>query len=186
MKRSFLQTLCLIAVVLLMAACGATKKTVQPQLPQHKTAETKRATVKVQSGGNRLSVGCQLQTVFDSVCVVSVQPLGGMEMYAIHATPGHILVIDRMHRQYAITDYQTLNAFVTPQIDFQMLQRMVSGSELPQGVLTLTRRFAAGRHEAEVTITYPEIRYDQPIVIRPRNIENYKKTDIKTLITNLL
>lgn len=186
MKRSFFHTLFLIAVACLMAACATSKKTVQPVQPEHKTAETKRATVKVQSGGNKLSVGCQLQTVFDSVCVVSVQPLGGMEMYAMHATPGHILIVDRMHRLYAMTDYQTLNAFVTPQIDFKLLQNMVSGSELPQGVLTLKRRFSAGRHEAEVTITFPEIRYDQPLNIRPKNIENYKKTDIQTLIKNLL
>lgn len=186
MKTFFRNTLALLTIALLMAACATTKQPLQPQKPVHTTAQTKRATLKVESAGNKLSVGCQLQTVFDSVCVVSIQPISGMEMYAMHATPSQILVIDRMHKRYALTDYATINAILTPKIDFRQLQNMVSGIELPQGILTLTKHFAAGKHEADLSLTFPEIRYDQPLTVRPQNISKYSKTDLKTLLKSLL
>ena len=186
MKRLLTHVLFLAVVVWLLASCAASKKTVLPHPPAHTTAEVKRATVRIETGGNKFSVGCQLQTVFDSLCIVSLQPLSGMEMYALHATPDQLLVIDRMHQRYAITDYQTVNAVINPKIDFQQLQNMVSGVDLPQGVITLIRHFSAGKQEAEISITFPEIRYDQPLTTRPRKISNYQKTDIKTLLKNLL
>ena len=97
----------------------------------------------------------------------------------MHATPSQILVIDRMHKRYALTDYATINAILTPKIDFRQLQNIVSGIELPQGILTLT-------NQADISLTFPEIRYDQPLTVRPQNISKYSKTDLKTLLKSLL
>ena len=186
MKRPLLRIFLFSVVVFLMAACATSKKSVQPEQPKHRSAEVKRAMVKVESGGNRISVGCQLQTVFDSVCIVSVQPLSGMEMFALHAMPDRILLIDRMNKRYAITDYLTINTIVSPKIDYRMLENMISGNELPQGLLILTKHFTSGNRQADVTISFPEIIYDQLRTTRPLKIDNYKQTDIKTLIKSLL
>lgn len=186
MKQSLTHILFFAAVAWLLASCATSRKTVQSQSPAHTTAEVKQATVTVETGGNRVAVGCRLQTVFDSLCIISVQPIPGMEMYALHATPDQLLVIDRMNRRYAITDYKTLNAVISPKMDFRQLQNMVSGIDLPKGIITMNRHFSAGKREAEITITFPEIQYDQPLTTRPRKTTGYQKTDIKTLLKSLL
>lgn len=186
MKHTLTHILFFAAVVWLLASCAATKKTVLPQTPAHTTAEVKRATVSIETEGNKISVGCQLQTVFDSLCIISVQPIPGMEMYALHAAPNQLTVIDRMHRRYAVTDYKAINAVLRPKMDFRQLQSMISGIDLPQGIHTLNRHFSAGKSEAEVAITFPEIRYDQPVTLRPHKTAGYQKTDIKTLLKSLL
>ena len=67
-----------------------------------------------------------------------------------------------------------------------MLENMISGNELPQGLLILTKHFTSGNRQADVSISFPEIIYDQLRTTRPLKIDNYKQTDIKTLIKSLL
>ena len=91
-----------------------------------------------------------------------------------------------MNKRYAITDYLTINTIVSPKIDYRMFENMISGNELPQGLLILTKHFTSGNRQADVTISFPEIIYDQLRTTRPLKIDNYKQTDIKTLIKSLL
>ncbi len=186
MKHFYVRILLFATMTWLLASCAVSKKTVVPQQPVHTTAEVKRATVSIETDGNKVSVGCRLQTVFDSLCIVSVQPISGMEVVALHATPNQLLVIDRIHSRYAITDYQTLNTFINPKTDFRQLQNMIGGIDLPQGVSTLIKNVSAGKRDARISIVFPEIIYDQSLTIRPKKIDNYQKTDIKTLLKSLL
>ena len=42
-----------------------------------------------------------MQTVHDSMIVISVMPMLGMEMMRVEATPTQIIAIDKLHGRYA-------------------------------------------------------------------------------------
>ncbi len=170
----------------LLASCATKRQLPVSSVPEHTTAEVKRAMVKVATATQQTTVGCNLQTVFDSVCIVSVQPVTGMEMFAMHVTKDQILVIDRLHRRYAITHFETINSFLQPAISFEELEQIVSGTILPEGIMSYTRHFSAKKRAADLTITYPSIIYDQPITLRPQKIQSYQQVDIQTLLKSLL
>ncbi len=185
-SKSVFRALFFSAVVALFAACATSKQVIEPQQPKHKTAEVKRATVYIVTGSNKASVSCQMQTVFDSLCIVSVQPLSGMEVAVMFATPEDILLIDRMHKTYAITDYETINKISNPKINFKFIQGIVSGEGLPEGIMTQTKHFSDGKRDVDVTITYPAIIYDRQMNLRPKKLDGYTKVNLQTLIDKIL
>ncbi len=186
MKRIYIPLL----LVVFLGSCAVQQTVVEPK--GHKTAEVKRAMVSIDTkGGSKASVGCVMQTVFDSLCVVSVQPLAGMEVAVMYATPDNVLVVNRMQRCYCEVDYALLNTIIRPMVHYEDIEQMTGGKELSEdekvlnGSYSLTRHYAAGKTEADITITYPAIIYDQELKIRPERIEGYKKVDIRTFISHL-
>ena len=177
-----------ILFMLILASCATTRQAEVTEQPRHQTAQVKRAMVTLKTNaGQQVTVGCMMQTVFDSLCVVSVQPLAGMEVMALYATPQQILLIDRMNRRYAETNYMVINSVLQPHITYADLEQLTSGvteEETPAtGGWSQSRHYSAGKQEADLTIVYPSVQYDEPIMVRPQRIENYQKTDIRTLLS---
>ncbi len=183
----------LISIIILLASCATTRRTQIVEEPHHRTAQVKRAMVSLSTdNGQQATVGCTLQTVFDSVCVVSVQPLAGMEVMALYATPESIVVIDRMHQRYAETTYAVLNSVLQPKLYYKDIERLTAGlteegeEQATTGKFTIKRHLQAGKREADLSITYPSVQYDQDITVREQRLNGYKKTDIRTLLKSML
>ena len=180
-------------VVALLASCSTTRTMQTVEQPLHHTAQVKRAMVSLSTDdGQQATVGCTMQTVFDSLCVVSVQPLAGMEVIALYVTPENIVVIDRMHQRYAETTYAVLNSVLQPGMYYKDIERLTAGltedgkEQTATGKFTIKRHLQAGKREADLSITYPSVQYDQDITIREKRLNGYKKTDIRTLLKSML
>ena len=109
----------LVCAALLLAACGAKRGAISNQpseisVPAWHTCLIQGARATVPTNEERLSANVTMQTVHDSMLVISVMPLLGMEILRVEATPIEVTAIDKLHGRYAKVTYADINRRLTP------------------------------------------------------------------------
>lgn len=128
-----------------------------------------------------LRATCTLQTVRDSIVVISVMPMLGIELLRIEATPDRIIGIDKINKQYTEVEYDEINHYLTPKIKWQDLQELASG-EMPTGSQEAFVGYTVGKHTLMLKFTYPERQTDIPLRFPTGNLSRYQQI----AFTNLL
>lgn len=174
----------IFAAALLLVGCGAKKAAVSPELavvepvtPPWHTCLIQGAKAKVQTGGTKISANVTMQTVYDSMLVISVMPMLGIEMMRLEATPFELIAIDKLHGQYAKATFADLNRKLTPSLNWDVLQQICS-AELPTGDKTARLLYSFGEKTIELTIEYPERKIDVPVKVTNQPLNKYTQVDI--------
>lgn len=180
-KRLYIPILVLSA--LLLTGCG-----VKRHMPSSAVRESEvkdmwhtcliqgaRASINVD--GEQISASITMQTVRDSMLVISVIPLLGMEMVRFEATPFELIGINKIDGTYATTTYVDINRHLVPTINWDILQKLCS-AELPTGKEHARLVYNMGDTMIEMTVTYPERKLDVPVRVTHLNTSRYKKIDI--------
>lgn len=126
---------------------------------------------------DRLSAAVTMQTVRDSMIVISVMPLLGMEMMRLEATPLELTAIDKMHGRYARTTYAELNRKLTPALNWDILQQ-IAAAELPTGPEKARMVYAFGDDQIELIIEYSPRKIDVPVRVNALKLNKYTQVDI--------
>ena len=176
---------CYLIILSIIVASCATQRS-GTKLPKHKqrhTIEVKKGTVDVTWDALQANVKCHTQCVVDSIVVISVQPMFGIEMYRIEATPDTMLVIDKIHRTYAKSTYKELSNLLGHTFRYYQLQKLVNGDLLNNPEKSFYKEFNYKKHKLSIRITAPEILKDQPLQIRNINLSAYKPTELSKLLS---
>ena len=127
--------------------------------------------------GNRLSATVTMQTVHDSMLVISVMPLLGIEVARFEATPLELTGINKFDGTYATTTFAELNRTLTPSLHWDILQQTCT-AELPTGTEKARLVYQLGEKTIELIIDYTPRRLDVPVRVSHQNLSRYKKIDI--------
>ncbi len=190
MKRSYISLFLLLIMVL--AGCKTTKKatTTNSQgsstevavAPTWHTCLVQSARATATLGKQSLSVTCTMQAVHDSLVIVSVMPLFGIELYRLEATPTEIIAIDKLNRYYLQLPYSEVNKYVTPQISYRDLQDIASGDILPEGGTHAQLSYSAKGKRVSMNITYPTVQKDIALRLQRLSVDRYSRMDMETLL----
>ena len=173
---------------LVLTGCGV-KKSVQkaeiteqkPEVPAWHTCLIQGARATVTTDEDRVSATVTMQTVRDSMLVISVMPMFGIEMLRIEATPTEMTAIDKIHGQYARATYAELNTKLTPAINWDILQQLCS-AELPTGNEKARLQYQFEDETIELVITYPERQLDVPVRVQQQRKDNYTQIEVSNLL----
>ena len=180
----------ILLTALTLVGCGAQKKAVkntqpsvvaEPEVPMWHTCLIQGAQLTLTSGEERYSGVANMQVVRDSMCIISVTALLGLEVLRIEATPQGILGIDKIHGRYARATFDDINRRATPQMTWEVLQQLCS-AELPTGEKTARLRYSLGEEQAELFIAYPERQTDVPVRMNAARLDKYTQIDIRKLL----
>lgn len=169
-------------MVLLLCGCGAKKKMVQPVepepvVPAWHTCLIQGAQATVITDGDRLSAAVTMQTVYDSMIVISVMPMLGMEMMRVEATPTQLIAIDKLHGQYAKATFADLNRQLTPSLNWDILQQICT-AELPTGPEKARLVYTFGKKQFELILIYPPRKTDVPVKMNNQRLTKYTEIDV--------
>lgn len=174
----------LACAALLLVACGTKKKAVGDQssvseaaAPAWHTCLIQGARATVATSNDRVSASVTMQTVHDSMIVISVMPLLGMEMMRVEATPLEVIAIDKLHGRYAKATYADLNRRLTPSLNWDVLQQICTG-ELPLGEQKARLMYTFGDQLIELVIDYPARQLDVPVKVNNIRLNKYTEVDI--------
>ena len=175
------KTLILLLAVLLVA-CGTKKKTVEviepvESEPAWHTCVIQNAKATVSINGDKYSATVTMQTVRDSMLVISVMPMFGIELARFEATPFELTGINKFEGTYATTSFVELNRTLTPSLNWDVLQQTCS-AELPTGPDKARLSYQLGNKTIELTIHYTPRKLDVPVRITKQNVSRYKKVNI--------
>ena len=166
-----------------LTSCGVKKKVVESEetkvesTPAWHTCLFQGARATVTKGAETYTATVTMQTVRDSMIVISVMPLLGMEMLRLEATPLELTGIDKLHGQYAKATFADLNRQVAPPLNWDVLQQICS-AELPTGPEHARLVYFFGNERLEVVIDYPERRLDVPVRVNQQPVTKYRLVDI--------
>lgn len=172
-------------VALMITACGVKKKAVntqpsspaEPETPTWHTCLIQGARATITDGDNRYSASVTMQTVRDSMLVISIMPALGMELVRFEATPQEIIGINKLDATYAVTTYETVNRHLVPAVSWEILQQLCT-AELPTGSEKAKMVYTLGNKTIEMDIVYPARRLDVPVRVTNLKLDKYKKIDI--------
>lgn len=174
-----------LCAALLLVACGTKKKAVsdqssvvsEPAVPTWHTCLIQGARATITMPDQRLSANLTMQTVHDSMLVISVIPLLGMEMMRIEATPFEVIAIDKLHGRYAKATYAEINRKLTPSINWDVLQQICT-ADLPTGSERARLLYTYGDDLIELVIDYPARQLDVPVRVNNIRLNKYTQIDI--------
>lgn len=171
MKLHNIQSILLVCgLPLLLVGCGSL-----PTSRKCHHAEVKSAQVSLEMAGHDIRLNGSMQTICDSICVLSLQPMLGIEMLQVRATEDSLWVINRLQRQYISISYKDLASYIRPTIKYPYIQKLVLGQYLRKGATRLTKSFKVGIFPAKIHLDYSPVIKDNPMRLRNARIENYKQ-----------
>ena len=175
-----------LSSALLLCSCGAKKKAVhpvepQPAVPAWHTCLIQGAQATVITGEDKVSSSVTMQTVHDSMIVISVMPMLGMEMMRVEATPTQIIAIDKLHGRYAKATFADLNRRLTPSLNWDILQQLCT-AELPTGPEKARLVYTFGKERLELIINYPPRKLDVPVRMTNQRLTKYTEIDVSKFL----
>ncbi len=114
-------------------------KTISAQ-PVFETLEARKVRIGIEYAGQKVNLNGSMTAITDSIILLSVQPILGIEMIRIELTPQHILIIDKMNRRYVETTYAEVADKIKLPITFDDIQ-----------AIFLNRMFVVGTPQTELT-----------------------------------
>ena len=163
----------------MLVSCGVKKKIAvsEPAMPAWHTCLIQNARATVITNEDKLSANVTMQAVHDSMLVVSIMPMLGMEMLRLEATPTELTAIDKIHGRYATTTYAELNKKLTPSLNWDILQQLCA-AELPTGNEKARLQYALGKQTIELVVDYSPRKTDVPVRVMNQKLDKYTKVDI--------
>ena len=179
----------LCALFLVLAGCGAKKKAVAtqepevivPEVPAWHTCLIQGAQIVFRHDDETFAATAHMQVVRDSMCIISVTAILGIEVLRIEATPDGVLGIDKLHGRYARATYDEINRLVTPEMTWEIMQQICS-AELPTGSENARLRYSLGKEQASLDIRYPARRLDVPVRMNAARLDRYQQIDLRKLL----
>jgi len=133
-------------------------------------------------GGQTISANCTMQAVRDSLVVLSIMPMLGIELMRIEATPTEIIGIDKMNRQYAKVTYDEINQIVTPTVHWDDFLQLASG-ELPTDTPNeAVIGYSALGYSFVLRVVYPEILTNVPVRAMHIDLSRYQQKTFSELL----
>ena len=125
----------------------------------------------------QMSATVTMQVVHDSLLIVNIMPMLGIEMARLEATPTQLIAYDKVNNRCAVTTYEELNQRLVPKISWEQLQQICS-AELPTGSEKAHLVYSIGKETIAFDIQYNTRKIDVPVRMHRLPQERYKKMDI--------
>ena len=130
---------------------------------------------------DKISSAVTMQTVHDSMIVISVTPMFGMEMMRVEATPTEVIAIDKIHGRYAKATFAQLNKQLTPSLNWDILQQICT-AELPTGDKKARLVYTFGKKQIELILDYPPRKIDVPVKMTNQRLTKYTEIDVSKFL----
>lgn len=183
MRSNKIIVFCLTA--LMLVSCGIKKGVQKPDtkadIPTWHTCLIQSARATVIRDGETMASNILMQTVRDSMLVISMTPLLGMEAMRLEATPTQLIGIDKLHGQYTTATFAELNRKLTPDLNWDILQQVCS-AELPNGAQRARLQYAFGDETIELIIEYGERKLDVPVRVAHLPLGRYTFIDVSKFL----
>lgn len=155
------------------------------QIAMVQTMNISRLTLTISAQGKQLTTPASMRWQRGTGTVISIQPLGGIEMFRIEQDANAVTVIDKINRRYtrlSMDDLARMGAPTTQEeIDAWIDKNILEHRDEPQLVLQVSQ---AGINGSAVIYTNT-IQTNGNVNLRPTNIDMYKQVTPEQMIRGL-
>ena len=134
-----------------------------PQPVERHTVFVPSARASVTIDNESYSARVAFSTTIDSLVIWSIQPIAGMELFRVEATPDEVIVFDKTSSICIPISYSQLAKYLPSAITFSDIQAIATGDILPLGRTKTLRSYSGFGKTVILEIEYPDIRCNVPV-----------------------
>lgn len=175
MKRLFY----ILPLIGLLCSCATQQRA--PLIPR--TTQINKAQCDITMSGHTMHTPISMQTDHNTLVLLSIQPMMGVEAVRVEATPDSIWVYERLSRHYATLSFKEVKKMTHGIVNFRWLQRIASGERLQGKSQGLTWNFKVDGQPVSIHIYYPAIVYNETLRMKRLPSQKYKPVDIHSLLS---
>ena len=177
MTKRLLPLLLLLGV--LLSSCS-TSRSLAPR--RYQTLHQK-ANATVLLDQHKYSMGCTVQLWRNELIILSVQPMLGIEMLRVEATPDSMMIFDKMNRRYAILAYDDMESMkIHPQPSYKWLQDFLTAPSTPKLTAKSEKVFRLGSHQSTISCTFSQREYNTLKSPKRLDTRKYKRISLRDII----
>lgn len=140
-------------------------------------------TATINQKRSRLSSPFSLVFLPDSICILSLKPLLGMELFRMEMVPDEVVLVDKVHHQVAHVSYAELGEMTGMDVNFALLQRMLAERLRP---LTGGERLKEKLLDMQAEVAIQLVERDGTYPARRLNATYYDSVNLNTLLGGLM
>lgn len=168
----------IISLLVLLSSCASQQRLSKP----FHTVRVDKAPVTVTMPETTLRLTASMQTVTDSLVLMSVQMFPGVEVVRVEATPDSLMVIDKVHKIVYDATFRWVKGQKIP-LSFAMLQQLATAQpDRKTKKVENDYRLTWGTYPMALHIDYPTIRYNEPLTLKRARTITYRKGNIEDMI----
>ena len=167
----------LFVALLSMASCSVTKNT-----PTRYKTMTQRVQLTLTLDQHQFNMASTMRMWRNQLIVLSVQPMLGIEMVRIEATPDSVWVFDKMNRRYTALDYAGANQILQPNISYKQLQDWVNSPIAPDKKASVHQSYQSGKHTLDITCKFSNREYNTLQEPQQTNTPKYKRVTLRGIL----
>ena len=166
----------LIIVLIIFSSCSISRQTTA----RYQTLSQK-AQVTLNWEQKQYSITGLVKVWRNELVAISIQPMLGIEMFRIEATPDSVLIFDKINRRYVAGTYAELQWIVGNKMSYKTIQDFVS-RQVKKEKKPLQLSITAGTQQLSLSCTFSNREHNtlQP----PRRIKtsNYKLVTLQEIL----
>lgn len=163
---------------ILLCSCGIQHTAV----PRRYQSMTEKANITLLFDNHQYTMNCTVQMWRNQLIVLSLQPILGIEMIRVEATPDSVLIVDKMNRRYASIAYDWADKDVTPTPSFKLIQEFVTTPLNTKQKATPEKRFQVGTHTIAIQSTFSQREYNKLAEPKRLELKKYKRVSLHDIL----
>ena len=172
-----------VCAVLVLSGCGAQKRLAGGKEAARTwyTAQVTNTMLTMELDQQTYNVLCQMQTVRDSMSVISVMPVMNIELLRIEVTPDSAVIIDKANRRYMKLALSQAKGAVFPALKWADIQSFAAG-ECVQPNEPVSLGYSYQGHTIRLSASYGTVTYDGAVNVKHQRLDRYQAVDFNTLM----
>lgn len=179
-----------LSVLLLCNSCAGTRRTAHrshTSIPTWHTVEAQGIATLSPERDKEYKANYRARAVNDSLVVISVMPVLGIELMRIEATQESLLLIDKLNHRYSRLTYKELNSLFATKLTYNHLEQLATGAAAKEkdGSYHHDYTIRQGKQYRIVCLrlTYSAVNKDIPLHLNTPDLKRYTQVTPQALLT---
>ncbi len=176
MKRLYIYVLLLISIVGL-SSCASKRN-----LTAHHHTISQRAQTTLIYDQHQYTMNSIIRAWRNELIIVSLQPMLGIELMRIEATPDSIWIFDKMNKQYTILAYSEINQMINADLSYKKLQDFVKAPISPKKDATINQKYTFNKHHLEIICRFSDCEYNTLPAPQRTKTDKYNQVTLREIL----
>lgn len=173
----------LLPILLLLGVLFSSCSTSRSVAPRRYQTLHQKANATVQLDQHQYSTGCTVQLWRNELIIMSVQPMLGIEMLRVEATPDSVVIFDKMNRRYAAIAFSDIaDIAMQPKPSYKWLQDFLTTPSSPNINAKSEKSLHFGKHQLAISCTFNQREYNTLKAPKRLDTRKYKRISLQDIL----
>ena len=173
----------LLPLLLLLGVLFSSCSTSRSVAPRRYQTLHQKANATILFDQHQYSMGCTVQLWRNELIILSVQPMLGIEMLRVEATPDSVVIFDKMNRRYTTLVFGEMeNMNIQPLPSYKWLQDFFTTPTNSQLKAKSERKLRFGSHQIAINCTFSQREYNTLKAPKRLDTRKYKCISLRDII----